>query len=87
MGWANTFYPPAAGDTCCGSFAASGDGGDGPAGGGGRHKPAAAAGMLPWALGLVILSRQTFWRLAKSATQEGQRGAGTQQKISDKTIS
>ena len=31
----HTFYPPAAGDACGGSFAASGDG---PAGGGGRRR-------------------------------------------------
>ena len=34
----HTFYPPAAGDACGGSFAASGDGANGTAGGGGRRK-------------------------------------------------
>jgi hypothetical protein len=47
-------------------------------------RPAAAAGMLPWARGLEVLSRRPFWRLAhkKSGRSRGAaKKSGTHAKL------
>ena len=81
----HTFYPPAAGDACGGSFAASGDG---PAGGGGRRPGRACRSSWDAAMGprLGDPLQTNFLALGKKVQPgRGSGGPGRSKKIGDKT--
>ena len=71
----HTFYPPAAGDACGGSFAASGDGGDGPAGGGGRRRACRSSWDAAMGPRLGDPLQTNFLALGKKCNPGGAAGA------------
>ena len=68
----HTFYPPAAGDACGGSFAASGDG---PAGGGGRRRACRSSWDAAMGPRLGDPLQTNFLALGKKCNPGGAAGA------------
>ena len=68
----HTFYPPAAGDACGGSFAASGDG---PAGGGGRRRACRSSWDAAMGPRLGNPLQTNFLALGKKCNPGGAAGA------------
>ena len=71
----HTFYPPAAGDACGGSFAASADGADGPAGGGGRRRACRSSWDAAMGPRLGDPLQTNFLALGKKCNPGGAAGA------------
>ena len=76
----HTFYPPAAGDACSGSFAASGDG---PAAGGGRRRACRSSWGAAMGPRLGDPLQTIFLALGKKCNPGG--GPGRSKNIGDKT--
>ena len=68
----HTFYPPAAGDACGGSFAANGDG---PAGGGGRRRACRSSWDAAMGPRLGDPLQTNFLALGKKCNPGGAAGA------------